>query len=155
LDCLLSHHRPPSSYAIYVAPLHLDRRVYYDELCAGPRFLSDPWDWQFTELTTSWNLSAWLSRFDRQPFLRNHVSIAPHEAVTDHRHHYAYSEAGDSVTWHSPEVLERGTSRLSDFMSLRTRQLLSPGYELPSAEQGLEIASHFQRTADSFDGVRW
>jgi hypothetical protein len=93
-----------------------------------------------------------LSRFDRQPFLRNHVSIAPHEAVTDHRHHYAYSEAGDSVTWHSPEVLERGTSRLSDFMSLRTRQLLSPGYELPSAEQGLEIASHFQRTADSFDG---
>lgn len=152
-NILLSHHCPPSSFAIYVAPLDLNRRTYSEELCAGPRFLSDPWEWQFAELISSWGLGAWLSRFDRQPFLRNHVSIPPHEQVSDHRHHYAYSTAGDSVTWHSPELLERGTSRLSDFMSLRTRQLLSAGYDLPSPEQGLEVANRFLRSIDEAPGI--
>lgn len=147
-NILLAHHRPPSSYAIYVAPLYLDRRIYSEELCAGPRFLHDPWEWRFTELTTGWGLKAVLSRFDRQPFLRNHVSIAPHQRVDNHWHHYAYSTAGGSVSWHSPEILERGTSRLSDFMSLRTRQLLSPAYDLPSPEQGLEVALNFLHSVD-------
>jgi hypothetical protein len=147
-NILLAHHCPPSSYAIYVAPLHLNRRAYYDELCAGPRFLDDPWDWQFTELMTGWGFGAWLSRFDRQPFLRNHVSIPPHQQVNDHHHHYAYSTAGDSITWHSGEILERGTSRLSDFLTLRTRQLLSQEYDLPSPEQGLDVARQFLKTVE-------
>lgn len=147
-NILLAHHRPPASYAIYVAPLHLDRRLYSEELCAGPRFRDDPWDWRFSELTTGWGVAAWLSRYDRQPFLRNHVSIVPHQQVSDHRHHYAYSIAGDSISWHSPEILERGTSRLSDFMSLRTRQLLSPDYPLPSPEDGLEAVRRYMGSVD-------
>ena len=70
------------------------------------------------------------------------------QQVSDHRHHYAYSVAGDSVSWHLPEILERGTSRLSDFMSIRTRQFLLSDDDLPSREQGLDVAGQFLRSAD-------
>lgn len=140
-NILLEHNRPPASHAIYVAPLYLDRRTYFEDLCHGPRFLADPWEWRESQILHGWWIRTWLSRFDRQPFLKGHISIAPHQRIDDHRHHYAYSVAGDSVSWHSPEIVERGVSRLSDFMSLRVRQLLTPRYELPSAEQCLGAAS--------------
>jgi hypothetical protein len=150
-NVLFAHHRPPSSYAIYVAPLHLNRKVYYEELCSGPRFLDDPWSWLPVEVLTTWGFQSWLSRFDLQTFLRNHVSIPPHQRVSHHNHHYAYSTAGDSITWHSGEVVERGTSRLSDFMTRRTRQLLSPEYDLPSPNQGLSVARDFLISIDHVD----
>lgn len=148
-NILLEHNRPPASHAIYVAPLSLDRRAYFDELCDGPRFRDDPWSWQGSKIWHGWPIRTWISHFDRQPFLKGHISIAPHQRVEDHHHHYAYSIGGDSVSWHSPEVLERGPSRLSDFMSLRVRQLLSPGYDLPSVEQSLGVAMDLLREMDS------
>jgi len=153
-NILLEHNRPPASHAIYVAPLYLDRRIYFGDLCDGPRFRTNPWDWRESQIWHGWSIGAWLSRFDRQPFLKGHISIAPHQRVEEHRHHYAYSVAGDSVSWHSPEVVERGVSRLSDFMSLRVRQLLTPGFDLPSPEQCLGVAIDIFRAADrSVEGV--
>lgn len=139
-NILLSQNKPPLSYAIYVAPLDLDAKVYSETLCMGPRFERNPWSWRLSELRSSMDLDAMLRRFDLQPFLRNHISISPHQKVSDHKHHYAYSNAGCSVTWHSGEVVERGTSRLSEFLSQRTRQILLPYYELPTPEQGLSVA---------------
>jgi len=147
-NILLAHNQPPTSHAVYVAPLYLDRRAYFDDLCSGPRFRHDPWDWRESLIWHHRTIGPMLRYFDRQPFLKGHVSIVPHERVDDHRHHYAYSIAGDSVSWHSPEIVERGVSRLSDFMSLRVRQLLTQGYELPSAEQSLSLAADILQTMD-------
>jgi hypothetical protein len=131
-NVLLSHNRPGLSYAIYVAPTYLTRREFNDDMTKGPRFV-DPWEMRPWSLHSDLVEMYWLSRYDRQPFLKNHVSITPHERVTDHNHYYAFSTAGDDVSWHSPEVLDGGYSRLSDFMSMRTRDLLlgegTPGPE--------------------------
>jgi hypothetical protein len=147
-NVLLEHHKPPISYAIYVAPLYLDYAEYCRDLFRDPRFRDDPWYWEKTELLSDWRMRAWLSRFDLQPFLRGHVSIPPHCRVSDHHHHYAYSLRGDSITWHSGEVVDPGSSRLSDFMSRRTRDLLSPGYELPAPEQCIDLVRRNLASAD-------
>lgn len=102
-NILYAHHRPQKSYAVYVAPLILDLKKYYNELCEGPRYLDDPWAWREGRLLTSWGPGVWLSRYGLQPFLRRHISIAPHQKVTTHNHYYAFSESGDEVSWHSPE----------------------------------------------------
>jgi len=150
-NILLAHHLPPFSYAIYVAPLHLNRKDYFEELFRAPRYLETPWDMRYANLRSGWKLASWLSRFDRQPFLRNHVSIPPHQKVDHHNHHYAYSTAGCSVTWHSGEIVESRTSRLSDFLSRRTRELLSLDYELPSPEQGLIAARRSLNSLNIFE----
>jgi hypothetical protein len=138
-NILLSHHRPQSSFAVYVAPLYLDRANYYDELTKGPRHLDSPWDWRRSDLHRVWDSFTWLSRFDLQPFLRNHISIAPHERVTDHNHYYAYSTAGDEVSWHSPSVIDVGPSRLSDFMSRRVKDIML-GTTDATLSDALEVA---------------
>ena len=154
-NILLEHNRPPFSHAIYVAPLYLDRDKYWKDIFEGDRFRDDPWMWHESQIRHGWWLNSWISRFGRQPFLKGHISIAPHQRVEDHEHYYAYSQAGDSISWHSPEVLERGASRLSDFMSVRVRQLLTSGYELRSPEQCFDAARKIMETLDIvFDGVR-
>lgn len=144
-NVLLTHHQPARSYAVYVAPLYLDRHLYYKELCQGARQLDDPWEWHRTEVWHDWSAHSWLSRFDRQPFLRNHISIAPHERVDHHNHYYAFSTSGDEVSWHSPAVIDGGPFRLSDFMTARTRELLTGDMPLPTPEDGLAAAAAASR----------
>ncbi len=124
-NILLEHHAPPRSFAVYVAPLHLSHAAYTADLFAGARDLVVPWSWRPTEILSAAGADWWLSRFEAQPFLRSHVSIAPHERVRDHHHYYAYSTGGSHVSWHSPEVLDEEPRRLSDFMSARLRSLLA------------------------------
>lgn len=133
-NILMQHNRPPNTFSSYVAPLHLDRDKYYQELIDGGRYLNL---WFMKNITIREKHT--LSIFDLQPFLRNHVSIPPHKSVTDHRHYYAYSVTGDEVSWHSPEPVEGGPFRLSDFMSARLRQL-SEAERLPTAQDGVEVA---------------
>lgn len=139
-NVLFANHQPQRSYAIYVAPLILDRDVYYSDLCAGPRDLESPWMWQQGKMLTDWGPTSWLSRYDVQPFLRKHVSIAPHQRVDTHKHYYAFSEVGDDVSWHSPTPIDGGPFRLSDFLTQRTRELLNGGSGLPSPNDGLTAA---------------
>ncbi|WP_142640294.1 hypothetical protein [Ruegeria faecimaris] len=147
-NVLLSHNRPGLSYAIYVAPTYLTRREFNEELTKGPRFVN-PWEMRQWSLHSDFAEMYWLSRYDRQPFLRNHVSITPHERVANHNHYYAFSTAGDEVSWHSPEVLEGRHSRLSDFMSIRARELLSG--EATSAPE--EIIEHISEITAGFAEV--
>lgn len=147
-NVLFAHNQPQRSYAIYVAPLILDRDSYYRDLCEAPRYLDSPWSWREANLLNSWGPNPWLSRYDLQPFLRKHVSIAPHQRVDTHKHHYAYSEAGDDVSWHSPTLIEGGPFRLSDFMTQRVRELLLGDEALPSPDDALSVASEALSSLD-------
>ncbi|MDO9179524.1 MAG: hypothetical protein Q7U16_14580 [Agitococcus sp.] len=113
-NVLLGYERPFWSRAIYVAPLLLNKSDYHSALHNSmDRFLLDPF---FYRIRHSVHQRNWTSYFGAIPFLREHISIPPHERVADHNHFYAYSEAGVDISWHSPSIIDREPSRLSDFM---------------------------------------
>lgn len=112
-NVLLEYERPPWSRAIYVAPLLLDKTAYHSALHSSTdRFLLDPF---YYRIRHSIYQRHWVSHFGAIPFLREHISIPPHERVADHNHFYAYSETGVDISWHSPDIIDREPSRLSDF----------------------------------------
>lgn len=138
-NVLLSYERPLWSRAIYVAPLLLNKAEYHAALhqSAG-RFLLDPF---FYRVRFSIHQRNWASHFGSVPFLREHISIPPHERVADHNHYYAYSEVGVDISWHSPSVIQREPSRLSDFtMRLFQTAISEPDSMLPTAVLAKEIA---------------
>lgn len=139
-NVLLAHNRPTTSYAVYVAPLHLGAPFYSRALYRRPRYRIHPFEWNYANIWGDGPTGPWLSRFDRQPFLRCHVSIAPHERVAHHNHYYAFSRFGDQVSWHSPTVMDGGSSLLSDFLTARTRELITGDSPLPSPEAALAAA---------------
>jgi hypothetical protein len=133
-NILLLHNRPPFMHAVYVAPLELDYRLYSEMLFSFPRYQNDPVFWRHSHIYQR----HWVSWFDTQPFLRNHVSIAPHERVADHNHYFAYSKRGDDISWHSPSILDRYPRRLSDFMSERLNAIFGEKAELPPPESSVK-----------------
>lgn len=144
-NVLLGYERPPWSRAIYVAPLLLDKNAYTSALYNSMnRFLLDPF---FYRINYSIHQRHWTSHFGAVPFLREHISIPPHERVADHHHYYAYSESGVDISWHSPDIIESEPSRLSDFtVKLFRTAINEPDSMLPQkvlAEKIAEISSSF------------
>lgn len=133
-NILKKHHSPPNSYAIYVAPLILDKGVYYQSLFDScyeyDRYLLDPF----------------YRKLKCIPFLRNHVSIVPHVDVFDSNHYYAYSQAGTDISWHSPSILEHEPRRLSDFIyNLFEDKKREEGYTIQQIVNNIiEIAKNYQ-----------
>lgn len=122
-NVLLGYERPSWSRAIYVAPLLLNKSDYHGALHNSmSRFLLDPF---FYRIRHSVLQKKWTSHFGAVPFLREHISIPPHERVADHNHYYAYSETGVDISWHSPSIIEREPSRLSDFTMKLFRSAIS------------------------------
>lgn len=112
-NVLLGYERPPWSRAIYVAPLLLNKTAYHAALHSSTeRFLLDPF---YYRIGYKIYQRGWVSYLGAVPFLREHISIPPHERVADHNHYYAYSETGVDISWHSPAIVGREPSRLSDF----------------------------------------
>ncbi len=142
-NILREHHCPPNSYAIYVAPLILDNEVYYQSLfnsCYGyDRYLLDPFYWQLND-------KYGFQSIKHIPFLKNHVSIVPHEKVDDSNHYYAYSQAGTDISWHSPSILEHEPRRLSDFIyNLFEDKKSKEGYTIQQIVNNIiEIAKNYQ-----------
>lgn len=126
-NILKNHHAPPNAYAIYVAPLILDKNEYYNALFNSchlyDRYLLDPFNWRMID-------NYGIQVIQHIPFLKNHVSIIPHEIVTNSNHYYAYSQTGTDISWHSPSILEYEPRRLSDFI-----------YKLFSDKQNEEMSS--------------
>lgn len=114
-NILLEYECPPHSRAIYVAPLILDKQAYSQSLFdSTTRFVSDPFvSRHFFRLY----FGRWASVYGAVPFLREHISIPPHERVATHEHFYSYSQTGVDIAWHSSEVISREPRRLSDFVS--------------------------------------
>lgn len=122
-NILKFHHNPPNSYAIYVAPLVLERNDYYFSLFDScNRYLLDPFFWSLEDCYRD-GCNYKLVRCI--PFLKNHVSIVPHEFITNSNHYYAYSQTAADISWHSPSILEYGPTRLSDFIFNIFRDKLS------------------------------
>jgi hypothetical protein len=112
-NVLLAHENPPSSRAIYVAPLILDKQEYAEALFSSTnRYLPFP----FYRVPSRIHAARQAKYFGSVLFLREHVSIPPHQRVRSHRHYYAYSETGVDISWHSPQIRSLDPLRLSDFM---------------------------------------
>ncbi|MDJ1483488.1 hypothetical protein QNI16_23520 [Cytophagaceae bacterium YF14B1] len=110
-NILLKFANTGMSHAFYVAPLTLDmnsyRNMLYEE---NNRFLQDP----FFHKEIFIIQKKWISALGMVPFLRGHISIPPHERVDTHEHYFSFSPSGTDIAWHSPNVISRDASRLSD-----------------------------------------
>lgn len=151
-NILLEYEKPPNCRAVYVSPLILDKKEYSQTLFAShSRFLVDPF--LFAGHWRIWH-RRWVSHLGAVPFLREHVSIPPHERVATHEHFFAFSENGADVSWHSPEVVSRDPSRLSDFLSKTLSRWLAPDGMIPKAglEGVLREASNGHREDGAFTG---
>jgi len=149
-NVLLSYENPPWSRGIYVAPLFLDKTKYDTALFSSAgRFIDDPFYYrQFNPLHKRYVTQYY---FEFSPFLRAHISIPPHERVDSHQHYYAYSEAGCDLSWHSPEVMDEGPSRLSDFLgSVVDRVIREPESLRPLAD----LAKTLSRTSSDLGFAR-
>lgn len=132
-NILLQYERPPNSRGIYVAPLLLDKSSYHRALFdSSDRFLLHPF---YYRLRHSLHTNRWIQQLGAVPFLREHVSIPPHESVTDHNHYFAYSTTGTDISWHSPSLVEGGPIRLSDFMVATFRRAINDSESMSTLEQ--------------------
>lgn len=113
-NILMNYANTPTSQAFYVAPLHLDKNEYYNCLYDSKiRYLRSPFQYRHSKLF----IDDWVSDIGFVPFLKEHVSIIPHERVDTHEHYYSYSSTGCDIGWHSPELLSNSPSRLSDLLA--------------------------------------
>lgn len=111
-NILMNYANTGYSHAFYVAPLIIDKVEYEKQFLDFNNFPRTPFYFHHYELIEE----SWTSYFGFIPFLRNHISIIPHERVNTHEHYYAYSKDGIDVTWHSPEFIDGNPSRLADRM---------------------------------------
>lgn len=111
-NILMNYANTGFSHAFYVAPLSIEKSEYEKLFLDTSHFPEFPFFLHHYELRDI----EWTSYYGFIPFLRNHISIIPHERVDTHEHYYAYSKDGIDVTWHSPEYIDNNPSRLGDRM---------------------------------------
>ncbi len=110
-NILMQYANTGYSQAFYVAPLTLDKTTYNNSLFNSVnRFL--PWPFRMKNIII--HQEKWVSYLGFVPFLREHISIIPHERVNTHNHFYSFSQTGTDIAWHSPELLSKEPQRLSD-----------------------------------------
>lgn len=152
-NVLLTYERPPWSRAIYVAPLLLDKTAYALALFDSTyRYSVYPF---YHRLRYVIHTHRWASHFGSVPFLREHISIPPHERVSTHNHFYAYSASGVDISWHSPAILSNSPKRLSDFLiSLFSEAVANSEAMIPvnrAAASTIEIAQGLGFTGESWN----
>ena len=105
--------------AAYVCPLFLDHVLYRSAMHHNGllhRFAfwrHDPWLLEEMLIHDGGRTIA----FDRIPILAEHVTIPPHVAVTDAKHHYSFNESGGQLCFHDPTALPEGSSSLAKFLT--------------------------------------
>lgn len=113
-NILFGYARRQCSQAFYVAPLYLDKTKYSKCLFnTVDRFSGHPFNYKGYRLIHR----DLVSRIFYAPFLKGHVSIIPHERVSTHNHYYSFSGTGGDIGWHSPKIVSKNPSRLSDLLS--------------------------------------
>jgi hypothetical protein len=140
-NVLLKYANKSFSQAFYVAPLVLDKQEYYRSLYDSvDRFQSFPFNYNRYRLYRE----DWVSTIGFIPFLKEHISIIPHERITTHEHFYSFSETGYDVGWHSPEIISRSPMRLGDILRREIQEcvLEKKFLELHHLSKMLGIDSH-------------
>jgi hypothetical protein len=96
-NILMSYANTGFSQAFYIAPLIIEKSEYESQFLDFRHLPHEPFHFHHYEIKDR----DWISYFGFIPFLRNHISIVPHEHVDTHEHYYAYLREGIDVTWHS------------------------------------------------------
>lgn len=116
-NILLKYANTGYSQAFYVAPLHLDRNTYYNSLFNSVnnsnRYLLHPFYYLHRQSIFQ---TSWISYIGHIPYLKEHISIIPHQSVTTSAHYYSYSSSGFDLAWHSAELISELPTRLSDVL---------------------------------------
>ena len=127
-NVLMTHANTGHSQAFYVAPLDIDRQNYPNRLFDSVnRYRASP----FTYGRRKVYQDKWVSYIGHVPFLKNHVSIIPHERVDTDNHYYSYSTGGDDIAWHSGEEVSQINTRLSDLLVSEIRHSISERQIIP------------------------
>lgn len=115
-NILMNYNMPGISFAFYVAPLCI-KKVEYEKALFDSRqrcLIDFPFIYhdELNVLTKNG-----IRRMGTIPFLRQHVSIIPHERIDTEKHYYSYSVTGSDIAWHSEgDVMPYSTMRLSDVL---------------------------------------
>lgn len=143
-NILMEYANQKFSQAFYVAPLHLDKDEYYNCLFdSANRFRAHPYDYKRYKLYRR----DWMSHVGNVPFLKEHVSIVPHERVSTHKHHYSYSGTGCGIGWHSPEVISERPNRLSDVLKKEINSCIVENRLLNLYELSEKLVKDFDQEA--------
>lgn len=149
-NILLGFANKKTSQAFYVAPLHLDKNNYYKCLFDSVNpFLPSPFSMKNIRLYSE----NWLSYIGFSPFLKEHVSIIPHEKVDTYKHFYSYSTTGCDIGWHSPELLNEHPSRLSDLLAHELNKCIDDNrfIDLFELDEGFVLPEDIRNDKNKFD----
>lgn len=142
------------SKAFYVAPTHLDVHEYYNSLFTSSGSLHFPFIWK--KRMYHHDVGSWIEDVGFTPFLNEHVSIVPTEKVDVHTHYYSFSKSGSDIAWHSPSIVTRDPSRLSDQLkSIFNDVVLSNEMtNIETIDREFEVITDFEVNQDPFDNLK-
>lgn len=127
--------------AAYVCPLFLERSAYrlhlhWSGISLWPRFWRHhPWDWEEVLV----NDGGRAFHFDRIPVLAEHITVPPHEKVSNAKHRYSFTEAGNELCFHSPEALPDGAMNLAAFLKALSDGFLDGAKKIQPQEANEEL----------------
>jgi len=133
--------------AAYVCPLYLDLATYQS---AAHRSGSHLWPalwrrhpWRLKDTTIS--SSSGQVKFERIPFLADHITIPPHTLVTTANHRYSFTPLGDEICFHEPTRLPEGPQTLGKFLNGIGNRFLRDGGRL-TPENSMSLLNQLERT---------
>jgi hypothetical protein len=115
-NILMDYNVPEKSFAFYVAPLSLRKDEYEKSLFDSVHLRNIHYPFFFHDDIGIYIKHA-IKSIGTIPFLRQHISIVPHDKVDTHKHHYSYSKTGSDIAFHSKgKTLPYNVSRFSDLL---------------------------------------
>ncbi|MHB8250414.1 hypothetical protein [Acidithiobacillus sp.] len=114
-NVLYGYEKPPYSRAMYICPMALSSEEYERAMLESiwRRWRGDPFLHHAGQ--TVFGLGAAPAIFTA-PFLRGHATVVPHTVVSTPDHYYSFSKHATDIAFHSPELITKGPTRLSDFL---------------------------------------
>lgn len=149
-NVLHGYEKPPYSRAMYICPTILSATEYENVLSAPlwRRWLGNPFDGYRRQAVAG--LAA-ASELFSAPFLRGHATVVPHTTVSSHDHYYSFSKHATDIAFHSPEIVDQGPARLSDFLHAETKRLFNNFESAVSIE---ELVQHANENSRGWAGDR-
>lgn len=161
-NVLHGYEKPPHSRAMYICPTTLSISEYEKSLSVPVwrRWIGDPFRYHHRQSVAG--LAA-ASELFSAPFLRGHATVVPHTTVTTHDHYYSFSKHATDVAFHSPELVEQGPARLSDFFHSEIQRLFRDAEAAVPIEELARQVNEYSRKwigdrlprPDQGDSIEW